>query len=255
MPIKHPRIVFELNSPIGSMGEKNPPQLLHHRSMTRLTFERRVRRRQQSSGSTLIVKPLAQAEDAFLKRRRRKKFMNDGGRAFVPHLLIVSGVSQQQLFVVTQKRSARSAPLIPNQHAPSVRPKNAGKLSAGARQVEPMRCLRSSDEINRGGRQRSLFGSSRNRDHLLVGTKLLNAHLAHFPVRLDCKHGVSILQKQLREHACARGDVRHHVTRPQSALSAKQLQNFRRIPRPIANVILHPIRKTGRWRLRHRFLV
>jgi hypothetical protein len=255
MSIKHPRIVFEFDLIIGSVGEKDPLQLLHHRRMTRMTFERRIRRRQQSSSSTCIVKLLPQAEDTFLRRCRRKKLVNNDGRAFVPHLLIVGGVGQQQLLVVLQKRSARSAPLIPYQHAPSARPKNADKLSTSARQVEPMRRLSSGDEINRSGPQRSFFRNSRNRGHLLVGYKSVNAHLAHFPVRLDRKYRVPILQKQSREHACTCGDVRHDMTGPQSALSAKQLQNFRRISRPIADVILHPIRKTSRWRLRHRSLV
>src|SRR5580704_11777145 len=174
MPIKHPRIVFEFDPPLRSMGEKNPLQLLHHRRVTRMTFERRIRRRQQSSGGTCIVKLLPQAEDTFLRRCRRKKLVNNDGRAFVPHLLIVGGVGQQQLLVVLQKRSARSAPLIPYQHAPSARPKNADKLKAGAWQVEPVRRLGSGDESNRSGTQRSLFGSSRNRDHPLAGSELLN---------------------------------------------------------------------------------
>ena len=101
-----------------------------------------------------------QLEYPLLVRSGRKKFMDDGGRAFVAHFLIVGAVGQQKLLVVTQERRGFGAALIPYQNAPSLRPQNAGKFRAGARQVEPVRCLGGGDEVDGSGAQRGFLGCS-----------------------------------------------------------------------------------------------
>ena len=80
----------------------------------------------------------------------------------------------------------------------------------------------------------------------------MGAHFAHLQVGFDGKHGISVLQKKTGKHAGAGSDVGDDVTRLQSAFAAKKVQNFRRISRTIADVVLHPIGKTSRWRLAHR---
>src|SRR5450756_984522 len=121
MPVVHTRVVFEFDHVIRGMGAKNPLEFPHHRRVAGMALEWRVRRRQQSSGSTFVVKLLAQAEDALLAQRGRKKLMDQGGRAFVAHFLVVGAVGQQELLVVTQERRGCGAALIPYQRAPSLR--------------------------------------------------------------------------------------------------------------------------------------
>jgi len=85
--------------------------------------------------------------------------------------------------------------------------------------------------------------------------ELLNAHFAHWPHWARRQRQNCHFPKGGGEHACAGRDVGDDVTRPQSAFGAKQVENFRWISRAIADVVLHPIRKTGCWRLTHRSLV
>src|SRR5271166_5348808 len=73
--------------------------------------------------------------------------------------------------------------------------------------------------------------------------------------QLESKDGIPILQKKAGEYASTRSDVSDEVTRLQPAFGAKKVQNLKRISRTITDVVLHPIRKTRRWRLGHRFLV
>src|ERR1035437_4145973 len=174
MSVIQPRVVFESNLVIDGMGAKYPLEVPHHRRVAGMTLERRVRRRQQSSGRAFVVKLLAQAEDAFLAQRGRKEFLDQGGRAFVAHFLIVGAVGQQQLFIVTEERRGCGAALIPDQHAPSLGPQNAGKFGASARQVEPMRRLGGGNKINGGGAQRRLLGCSSNGHQSIVGFELMD---------------------------------------------------------------------------------
>src|SRR5208282_4903642 len=97
MPVIRARVVFESDLVIYGMGVKNSLEFPHHRRVAGMTLERRVRRRQQSSGSTLVVEILAQAEHALFAPRGRKEFVDQGGRAFVAHFLIVGAVGQQEL--------------------------------------------------------------------------------------------------------------------------------------------------------------
>src|SRR5437899_1542305 len=138
------------------MGAKDPPEFLHHRVVAGMTLKRRVRRRPQSSGKSLIVKLLAQGEDALLGQRGLEKLMNHGSRALVAHLLIVSAISQQELLVVSQERRACGLALIPDQDAPPSRPQNADEFRAGAWQIEPVRGLGGGDEVDGSGAQRCL---------------------------------------------------------------------------------------------------
>ena len=83
----------------------------------------------------------------------------------------------------------------------------------------------------------------------------MDAGFAHFRVGFDRKNGIPVFQQHAGKHTGAGSDVSDDVTRLQSAFGAKQVENFRRISGSIADVILHPIGKTSRWRLSHCSLV
>src|ERR1700682_1449546 len=99
MSVEDTGFVFEVNRAIFSVGAKDPLEFPHHGLVAGIAFDRRIRRRPQSSGESLVIKLLPQAEDALRGERGRKKLMNHGCRALMPHLLIVSSVSQQELLV------------------------------------------------------------------------------------------------------------------------------------------------------------
>src|SRR4030081_2723450 len=113
MSVEHARVVFEFNRVIFSMDAKDPLEFLHHWRVAGMTLERRVGRRPQSSGESFVVKLLAQAEDSLLGQRGREKLMDLKSRVFVAPFLIIGAVSQQELLVSTQERSAGKVTLIP----------------------------------------------------------------------------------------------------------------------------------------------
>jgi len=84
--------------------------------------------------------------------------------------------------------------------------------------------------------------------------ELVGAPFAHFRVGLDGKNEFRS-PKVAGKYARARSNISDDVIRLQSALGAQQIENFRRISRPIADVILHPIGKTRRRIFRHCSLV
>src|SRR6266481_5895549 len=104
-----------------------------------------------------------------------------------------------------------------------------------------MECLAGSDEIHALSGQ---TGSLSERVYAFEARIVLQQTLssfAHFPVRFDAVHKISIGKKHLRQESGAGPQVGNHRFRAQAAFIFQQIHDFARIPWAVAQIILDAV--------------
>jgi len=71
--------------------------------------------------------------------------------------------------------------------------------------------------------------------------KILLAGAAHSVVRFHSKNAIAVFQKKLRKNSGARTNVCNYMIRTKSTLITQKIDQRRRIPRTVANVIRYTV--------------
>src|SRR6266851_7953885 len=220
------------------MRAKNALQLRHHRSVVGMIFGWSERTAAQTPAESLpiqnlVVRQIARGEDAAIKETLDILAF----RIRIFHPLVVNAEALKQVFVSPREPRFFYAAVIPEDHDPAARFKDARKFAARGPRVEPVESLGGGDEINTGIGECSGFGRSFDAREAVVGGEIFFAGLAHFQVGLDAEDAVAVFKEKFAEKAGAGTDVSDDVVGAQAAIRAQKIQHGRGVAGAIADVI------------------
>src|SRR5579872_153104 len=162
------------------------------------------------------------------------------------YLAIVRPIAQHQVFISSQEISGQQ-PLVPDKSYPARGAKNAAKLGPGRGRVKPVECLAGRDQVHARIGQTSVLRSSVDAGESLILRQDALTRLAHFFVGLDANCRASEIQEEFRQESRAGADVGDSRIRVETALARQQRHDLARVGRPVADVIVHPRRKSFGW--------
>ncbi len=234
------------------MRVEDAPQLPQHRRMLRMLRSRRVRRRQQPPFEPGIVELLPHGEHALLKRRRIEEFIHRVGGALMPHVFVVGAKGQQELLVVAQERRGVGEALVPQKHQPSAGLQNAAnsrrarsrsnQCAAWAAVTKSTLCIGQRGRLRRSRHA----GELRKRPPAAALRPGASRRWARRR-RRGCHSPAACASRC----PCPRRCRQPHAAGPSPHSSLQRSQSFRRISRPVADIVFYAIGETagsvGSW--------
>src|SRR6266567_2245342 len=220
------------------MRSINALQLGHHRSVIRMILRGRERAAAQTPAESfpiqsLVVRQIPRGESIPSKEAADILAF----RVSILDALVVNAKALKQAFVFPRELRLFHAAVIPENHDPSTRFKDAGKFASGGLGFEPVKSLGGGDEIDSRVAKRGGFGGGSDADEVLKIAQEFLAGLAHFGVWFDAEDAVAVFKEEFAEDACAGADVGDDMVGAQAAIRAQKIQHGRGVAGAIADVI------------------
>src|SRR6266851_1916119 len=220
------------------MRAKNALQLRHHRSVVGMIFGWSERTAAQTPAESLpiqnlVVRQIARGEDAAIKETLDILAF----RIRIFHPLVVNAEALKQVFVSPREPRFFYAAVIPEDHDPAARFKDARKFATRGLGVEPVKSLGGSNKIDGRIAEGRGFSGGSDADEISEDAQKFFAGPAHFQVGLDAEDAVAVFKKKFAEKAGSGTDVSDDVVGAQAAIRAQKIQHGRGVAGAIADVI------------------
>src|ERR1700738_4062599 len=148
-----------------------------------------------------------------------EKFLNSMGiRVGSFDAGIIRAVGFEKFFVLTRELRFVRAVIIPNDHHPAFRGKNAAKFAARSLGLEPVKSLARGDEIDARIRKLRGFRFGGDAREIFVAPQKFFTRGAHFRIGLHTENPIAVIEKKFAENSGAGTDVCDYLLLGQAAL-------------------------------------